>query len=139
MNKDSKKLSKKEQYILKRKELIALSQNIRLMVKEGIYNTVNEGLHEFYQEENPDIEEFNTFNQWKEQGYTINKGSKAFLFWGQPRKYEQTPEGSTEPEEFKYFPLAYLFSNLQVVKVKAAKEPEPTSTNKPNLVPDLVF
>ncbi|MFA6400887.1 MAG: hypothetical protein WCX31_04570 [Salinivirgaceae bacterium] len=135
MNKDSKK----EQYKAKRLELIAMSQNIRLAVKEGIYDTVNEGLKEFYEGENPDIEEFNTFNQWKQKGFTIAKGSKAFLFWGQPRNYSQTPEGGTEPEEFKFFPLAYLFSNLQVINVKAEQAIKPKEKQNSDLVPDLVF
>ena len=112
MSKD-KKTDRKEQFKLKRLALIAASQGIRILVKEGVYNNVNEGLLEMYTEENPDIEEFNTFNQWKEQGYTINKGSKAFIIWGQPRKAEQTPEGSEEHEEFKYWPICYLFSNTQ--------------------------
>jgi len=133
------KISKKEQYKAKRSELIAMSQNIRLAIKEGIYDTVNEGLKKFYEAENTDIEEFNTFNQWKEKGYTIMKGSKAFLFWGQPRNYSQVPEEGTEPEEFKYFPIAYLFSNLQVINTKQEQNPKPKEKHKSDLVPDLVF
>jgi hypothetical protein len=134
MNKNSKK-SRKEQYKEKRKELIARSVLIRQMVKEGAIDTVNEGLRELYTDENPDIEEFNTFNQWKEQGYTIKKGSKAFLFWGQPRHYEQTPEGSDEPEEFKFWPLCYLFSNEQVFKKgETPQEPQPEQRHQPREV-----
>lgn len=132
MSKDSKE-SRKAQYIEKRKTLIALSQSIRLAVKEGIYDTVNEGLREMYEEENPDIEEFNTFNQWKEKDCTIEKGSKAFLFWGQPRKYEQVPEGTDEPEEFKYWPICYLFANTQVHK-KGEATAEPKQTRQPEPV-----
>ncbi len=125
MNKDKQK-SRKEQYIQNRKTLIALSQVIRLAVKDGIYDTVNEGLRETYEEGNEEISEFNTFNQWKAQGYTIKKGSKAFLFWGQPRKVSQVPEGSTEPEEFKYWPICYLFADTQVIKPKQTElHPEP--------------
>ncbi len=124
MNKDTKR-TRKEQYKMKRLALIQLSQGIRIMVKEGMYNTVNEGLAETYMEANPEIEEFNTFNQWKELGYTIKKGSKAFLFWGQPRKISQIPEGSNEPEEYKYWPLCYLFANTQVYKHEETTEPQP--------------
>lgn len=134
MSKDSKK-SNKEAYLEKRKTLIALSQSIRLMVKEGIFETVNEGLREMYEEENPDISEFNTFKQWKEQGYTIKKGSKAYLFWGQPRTVSQVPEGGEEPEEFKYWPLCYLFSDEQVTKPKTKEAEQPNRTAE--LVPDL--
>lgn len=137
MNKDSK-TTRKEQYIENRKKLIALSQGIRLLVKEGAFDTVNEGLREMYEESAPEIEEFNTFNQWKELGYTIKKGSKAHLFWGQPRKYEQTPEGSDEPEEFKYWPLCYLFDNTQVFKKgETTEKPKPEVRNEPAIVEEL--
>lgn len=126
MSKDKQK-SRKEQYIENRKKLIGLSQVIRIAVKEGIYDSVNEGLRETYEEANEEITEFNTFNQWKEQGYTIKKGSKAFLFWGQPRQVSQVPEGSTEPEEFKYWPICYLFANTQVHK------PDTNTGSKPEI------
>lgn len=133
MSKNTKK-SRKEQYLENRKKLIAMSQLIRQLVKEGAFSTVNEGLREMYTEENPEIEEFNTFNQWKEQGFTIKKGSKAFLFWGQPRKIQQTPEGSDEPEEFKYWPICYLFADTQVFKKGEAEEPQPEPKPQPQEV-----
>ena len=137
MNK-SNKTTRKEQYIENRKKLIAQSQAIRILVKEGAYNTVNDGLRETYEENDSDIEEFNTFNQWKEEGYTIKKGSKAFLFWGQPRKYEQTPEGADEPEEFKYWPLCYLFANTQVFKKgETPEDPQAESESKPQTIEEL--
>jgi len=85
---------------------------------------VNEGLKEIYQETNPEIEEFKTFWQWKEEGATVRKGEKAFLIWGQPRKASQVPDGATEPEEFKYWPVCYLFANTQVYKPEAKPEQE---------------
>lgn len=123
MNKD-KESTRKEQYLLKRKELIELSKFVRMGVKSGAYDSVNEGLKEIYQETNPEIEEFKTFWQWKEEGATVRKGEKAFLIWGQPRKASQVPDGATEPEEFKYWPLCYLFANTQVYKPEAKPEQE---------------
>nr|WP_321357186.1 ArdC-like ssDNA-binding domain-containing protein [uncultured Draconibacterium sp.] len=127
MSKD-KKTARREQFLQKRKQLIAQSQVIRALIEAGEYDTVNEGLIETYIEANPGAEEFNTFNQWKEKGYTIVKGSTAFVVWGQPRKAQQTPEGSDEPEEYKYWPLCYLFSNEQVFKKgttpEAVQEPK---------------
>ncbi len=123
MSKD-KKTERREQFLAKRKELIALSQVMRALIEAGEVETVNEGLIETYKEQTPGAKEFNTFNQWKEQGFTINKGSKAFVVWGQPRKAEQTPEGSDEPEEYKYWPLCYLFSNEQVFKKGTPEEKE---------------
>ncbi len=136
MSKDNK-TDRKEQFKLKRLALIAASQGIRILVKEGVYDTVNEGLLEMYTEENPEIEEFNTFNQWKELGYTINKGSKAFVIWGQPRKATQAPEGNEEPEEFKYWPLCYLFSNTQVFKKGETSEATPEPQQQPQEVAEL--
>lgn len=106
---------RKEQYLQNRKNLIDLSQAARELVTSGEFEKVNEALVEgIYKEQDPNIQELKTFNQWKDEGKIIKKGSKAFLVWGQPRKGEQVPEGSDEPEEYKYWPLCYLFSNLQV-------------------------
>lgn len=123
MNKD-KESTRKEQYQQKRKELIELSKFVREGVKAGAYDSVNEGLKEIYQETNPEIQEFKTFWQWKEEGATVRKGEKAFLIWGQPRKGEQVPEGTNEPEEYKYWPICYLFANTQVYKPEPQTEQE---------------
>lgn len=129
MNKDSKK----EQYKANRAALIQLSQPLRLLVKEGAIDSVNDGLKEIYENSDPDIEEFRTFWQWKDEGYTIRKGAKAYLIWGQPRKSEQVPEGSTEPEEYNYWPLCYLFANTQVFK--ASRDQEPAHNPPPAAAP----
>ena len=74
--------------------------------------------------------EFNTFNQWKEKGATVIKGSKAFAIWGQPvheQKKEKQEEGNSELDKYKYFPICYLFSNIQVTTKESrteTKEPE---------------
>ena len=118
MSKSNKKSDRKEQYLNNRKALIALSQFIRLGVKEGAFDSVNEGLKETYIEQNPAIEEFKTFNQWRQEGATVRRGEKAYLIWGQPRQVAQVPEGANEPEEFKYWPICYLFANTQVYQPK---------------------
>lgn len=76
-------------------------------------------------------EEFNTFKQWKEQGATIKKGSKAFLVWGQPigkqRAQEAQQKGQEAPEEdeYRFFPICYLFSDKQVIKTGEMTKPKP--------------
>lgn len=125
--------TRKEQYLKKRKELIELSKFVRMGVKSGAYDSVNEGLKEIYQETNPEIEEFKTFGQWKEEGATVRKGQTAFLIWGQPRKVSQVPDGATEPEEFKFWPLCYLFANTQVYKPEVKPEPETNNQPEPEL------
>lgn len=86
---------------------------------EGLDLTVNETLLTMIYETNG-ATEFNTFNQWKKLGYTIIKGSKAFLIWGQPIKgkkedAEKKKEGE-ETDGYEFFPICYLFSNKQVFK-----------------------
>ena len=86
------KNSKKEQYKANRAALIQLSAAIRILVKAGAIDSVNEGLKEIYEKADPNISEFRTFWQWKDAGYTITRGSKAFLIWGQPRQGSQVAE-----------------------------------------------
>jgi hypothetical protein len=123
MSKDNKSAAK-EKYLMRRKSLIELSKYIRLGVKEGIYTSVNEGLKETYMETNPEIEDFKTFQQWKQEGATVRRGEHAFLIWGQPREASQVPEGADEPEEYKYWPICYLFANTQVYRPDEKQEPE---------------
>lgn len=136
---NNSKSDRKKAFIEKRKQLIAMSVIARTLVEQGEADTVNECLLAMYSEENEDITEFNTFQQWKQQGFTILKGSKAFLVWGQPRKVEQAKEGSEEPEEYKYWPVCYLFSNLQVEKPEAREQaqaqPEPTEQKETSDLP----
>jgi hypothetical protein len=121
MSKDNTKTNK-EQYFENRRILIEASKAIRKLIEEGEFETVNEGLKFLYEEENPKIKEFKTFQQWKADGAIVRKGEKAFLIWGQPRKVEQVPEGSQEPEEYKYWPICYLFANTQVITAEQMKE-----------------
>ena len=125
-----RKNTNKEQYAANRKKIIMLSKNARLLMEMGQAESVNDGLLMIYETENPEIKEMNTFGQWKDKGFTILKGEKAFLVWGQPRKVSQIPEGATEPEEFKYWPLCYLFADTQVIK-PAKAEPAPIPSTNP--------
>ena len=97
--------------------------------------TINEMLHAYYAKHNS-ITELNTFDQWKEKGYQVRKGEKAYLFWGKPRaKYaklqaepteqgeqdEQEPTEQAEPITAKandYYPLCYLFDISQCHKAE---------------------
>ena len=81
--------------------------------------------------------DFKKFNEWKQEGYTIIKGSKAFPVWSQPTKREKKEEDGDTPkpaatislmedaagsegEKTRYererFNMCYLFSNLQVTR-----------------------
>jgi len=78
----------------------------------GIGNN-NEALKAYYQSQNPAINQFLTFGEWKKQGYNVLKGSKGFIFWSSPIKgTKEKPDGETK--ETKFFKVCYLFANTQV-------------------------
>lgn len=103
-----------EQIKQKREELKALSAGFKILLKEGAIGSVNEGLANYYAEQGHKI--LHSYRQWKEQGFQVKKGSKALLMWGEPKKYGKQEEQQATEEENKetWFPLAYVFSNLQV-------------------------
>jgi hypothetical protein len=115
------------------------SQPLNYFILKFVYAPAEEG-----------TTEFKKFNEWKSEGYTIIKGSKAFPVWSQPTKREKkeqdgetasapapTPalmenadgageEGSTKGERER-FNMCYLFSNLQVTRRdQPASAEEPT-------------
>lgn len=113
----------------KRQMLIYLSEEARLIQEtEAPEMTINEILvQEFYSDEKH--QEFNTFNQWKAQGYSVKKGEKAFMVWGKKRQgKEATAEQEaqhqaqeSEEKTFEFFPICFLFSNAQVEPTKKKK------------------
>ena len=109
----------------KRQHLAELSRVIKMKIQQGITNaaTVNEGLIELYSEGDESLE-FNTFFEWKKKGFSIKKGSHAFLVWGKPRKIPviDAEKDSDQEDEFKFWPVAYLFSENQVEKSMKEKE-----------------
>lgn len=75
---------------------------------------------------------FKTFNEWKKEGATVKKGSKAYIIWGQPLKKqkdeqpEQQKSDEKKPMKDDFYPLCYLFSNEQVhfnKQQESSKEP----------------
>lgn len=83
---------------------------------------INDIIADWYRNESG-AKEFRTFKQWKEEGYIIKKGSKAYILWSRKRKATkagEAPEGNDpNTEEYEFFPIAYLFSDLQVEKGEA--------------------
>jgi len=68
-----------------------------------------------------EITDFKKFNEWKQEGAIIIKGSKAFPIWGQPvgaqkeeRAEEKGEHYEATAEENRRFPICYVFSNLQI-------------------------
>lgn len=99
----------------KRKFLARISKHLKMLVKEGVYDSVNQALLEFYAEDLPEGTAFKSFNQWRKEGKRVRKGEKAFLLWGKPRQV--AAKEAEENEDFKFFPLAYVFSSEQVENV----------------------
>ena len=101
----------------KRQQLSALSRSLKPLVEAGAYDSINEGLIATYSGDNE--LEFNTFKQWRKQGFYVKKGSKSFLVWGKPRRVP-VPDAENDDDEFKFWPVCYLFSAEQVKKRKEA-------------------
>ena len=106
----------------KRQRLIQLSNAAKLSIEMGQTEamTINSALIELYTDQ--DNTEFKTFKGWKEAGQVVKKGEHSkFLLWSKKRtniKEVQNEEGETEEKKYKFFGIAYLFSNAQVEPLK---------------------
>ena len=105
-----------------------LSNKLAKFVENGDFETMNNAIIAHYKAQNQAITEFKTFHDWKKQGFAVRKGEKAFLVWGKPLKKKETEKPQDVPTDAmtlndltdnKYFPICYLFSNLQVEKFKS--------------------
>ena len=136
---DAKKaMTAKQQAAQERREwLRAISadfqaqQKIMEMTGADYIPTINEMLRAYYAKQ-ANITELNTFDQWKEKGYQVRRGEKAFLFWGKPKSRQQQPTEPSEDESEQaqqvepltarqndYYPLCYLFDISQCHKMNA--------------------
>lgn len=105
----------------KRERLKELSKIAADLVRDGKYESINQALVEHFYKGH-EHKEFKTFNQWKQDGFFVKAGSEAFVVWGRPKA---KPEETEEADENKFFPMAYLFSNAQVIPTTAkAQESE---------------
>lgn len=108
-------MPKSPQYIENKNTLITLSEAIKIKGLHDELGSVNNALKAVYAEQGHF--EFDSYQGWKEKGKQVIKGEKALLFWGRPRKGEDKEKPLTDGESFKsykFFPLAYLFSQKQV-------------------------
>jgi hypothetical protein len=115
---------KKEQNAIqaKRNELKELSRHLQKQAQDhGLKTSTNFLLREWYAADGH--KELKTFEQWKEAGYFVRKGEKALLLWGHPKPSKQalttaTENGKTEEDaENDFYPIAYVFSNMQVKQI----------------------
>ncbi len=116
-----------DKILIKRNKLKELSLKAKEKAEktEHELSTVNEQIMRFIY--NPlGVLEFRSFKKWKENGYTVKKGSKAFLLWGQP--LNKNAEGKEDLYNFDdadnielFFPIAFVFSSNQVRKIDPKK------------------
>jgi len=111
-------------------------QKIMEMTGADYIPSINEMLRAYYEKQN-NITELNTFDQWKEKGYQVKRGEKAFLFWGKPKRKETksltddavkagvTIEDATEEQiittksDKDFYPICYLFDISQCRQIQA--------------------
>lgn len=106
----------------KKLQLIAISKKMRELVKLGKAESINEALKKFVYAPAGHTD-LKTLKEWNEEGKKVKKGSQALLVWSSPikgkkhldskEKPTESPQ-SSEDEEFSFWNICYLFSNLQV-------------------------
>lgn len=104
----------------KRAELKILSNAIKILVKEGKYDSVNEGLIDHYNKLGH--ESLKTMRQWNEVNMSVKKGEHALLLWGSPKKNDKkddVPTSEDSEKEEKFYPLCFVFSQKQVQPMAA--------------------
>ncbi|GAP73076.1 hypothetical protein SAMD00024442_6_32 [Candidatus Symbiothrix dinenymphae] len=87
-----------------------------MLKKEGAINTINEGLRDLYASQGHI--DLKTLPQWNSVGKKVRKGEHALLLWGKPQKTmpkpELQPDTDKDVDEMNFFPLCFVFSNLQI-------------------------
>ena len=100
---------KKQTIQEKRTYLKELSAGFLQLKKDGVIKTVNSELKTMYAQQGHIT--LKTYDGWQKEGFQVKKGETALLLWGRPQE---------EPENIDriFFPLSFLFSNLQVYNLK---------------------
>lgn len=107
-----------------RERLKELSRNVRPLVEQGIYPTINEAIMAVHYR-NQEHTDFKSYRQWHAEGFQVQKGEKSFLLWGKPKeghgKKEEEKESPGKDEladdAYTFFPVAHVFSNAQVMEI----------------------
>lgn len=101
-----------------KKQLLKLfSQQAKATIElNGLDKNINAVLVDMYTNETH--KEFKTFKGWIKENKRVKKGEKGVFVWSKKLKAPDKTEGAEEDKEFKFFGIAYLFSNAQVEEVK---------------------
>lgn len=106
-----------EEMKIKRQHLKELSKAVMPFIEMEQAATVNEALVIHYATQGHT--ELHSFRGWLQLGKVVRKGEKALLLWGEPKQTgKQEKEEGKEDDDYKFFPLAYVFSNKQVEPLK---------------------
>lgn len=106
---------------IKREELKGISRVLQQAVKSGMYDSVNEGLVDMYAKQGHTT--LHSFKAWLAEGYVVKKGEKALLLWAQPRTAPNKEKiKADDKDEFSFFPLAFVFSQLQVQPLETKQQ-----------------
>ena len=67
---------------------------------------------------------FKTLKQWNEEGKRIKKGEHAFVLWAKKETVYKKDEAGTKTDDadYEFFPMAFLFSDLQIENAKILEE-----------------
>ena len=101
----------------KREYLKKISAPLAELKKNGVIDSINEGLIAIYFSHG--YEDLKTFDQWTKAGYRIKHGAKALYLWG--KQTAKTITENNEEKEIKFFPLVALFSKGHVYKPENSK------------------
>ena len=115
-NKISKEQSARQaRYQEARQELKELSKLAKPLVKDGIFDTINEAIIQTVYTTDEHYE-FKKFHEWKKAGKSIIKGSRGFPVWTRPieRNEAEASADHEEKDDSTYWGICYLFSNAQV-------------------------
>lgn len=99
----------------KRDILKGLSKPLQQLVKDGAISSVNDGLKEIYAHSGHT--QLKTLRQWNREGKNILKGSHALCLWGAPKQAERPEQENNQNDENSladFYPICFVFSNLQV-------------------------
>lgn len=112
----------------RRKQLSELSHQLKLanlmLMQMDASITVNDLLIRYYEKQAGAPLDLNTYEQWRERGYQVRKGSVSFMVWGKPlntKKKKEDPDTTDPTEEGKedFFPVCHLFDKSQCYALKA--------------------
>ena len=97
------------------RNLVQLSQRVKPTVENGTFKSINEALREMIYKP-LGLTNLSTYEEWKEKGFAVKKGSKALVLWA------QKPESEIEEGKSKY-QLGFYFAESQVAKMRKALNP----------------